>query len=201
MFRIYNTWYLRNVLRKLDLVSVAQWSRELFRRPPKDSVMYVYWFLLINDFFFRKLRLTVVPFIVANSFFYLFIRYQIMLKCWEKNPSNRPTFAKLKETMKEMERNHRVRMGYQLVTIQYLILFPLTTMGEKFRFIVLFNDFCLFCLAYPILSEWRDHLYMSCNFYNESLIIVSAAFLLQTYVNLNQYDTAFYSKVEDLTAE
>ena len=76
-----------------------------------------------------------------------------MLKCWEKNPSNRPTFVKLKETMKEMERNHRVRMGYQLVTTQYLILFPLTTMGEKFRFIVLFNDFCLFCLAYPILSE------------------------------------------------
>jgi len=33
--------------------------------------------------------------------------YQIMLKCWEENPSNRPTFANLKDTMKEMERNHR----------------------------------------------------------------------------------------------
>ncbi|KAL9964204.1 hypothetical protein ACROYT_G027807 [Oculina patagonica] len=33
--------------------------------------------------------------------------YQIMLNCWEKNPSDRPTFAKLKETMKDMERNHR----------------------------------------------------------------------------------------------
>ena len=31
-----------------------------------------------------------------------------MLKCWEENPSDRPTFAKLKETMKEMERNHKV---------------------------------------------------------------------------------------------
>ena len=31
-----------------------------------------------------------------------------MLKCWEENPSDRPTFAKLKNTMKEMERNHRV---------------------------------------------------------------------------------------------
>ncbi|KAL9964190.1 hypothetical protein ACROYT_G027788 [Oculina patagonica] len=34
-------------------------------------------------------------------------RFQIMLKCWEKNPSDRPTFAKLKDTMKDMERNHR----------------------------------------------------------------------------------------------
>ncbi|XP_078379646.1 uncharacterized protein LOC144662658 [Oculina patagonica] len=33
--------------------------------------------------------------------------YQIMLNCWEKNPSDRPTFAKLKETMKDMDRNHR----------------------------------------------------------------------------------------------
>ncbi|XP_078379587.1 proto-oncogene tyrosine-protein kinase receptor Ret-like [Oculina patagonica] len=33
--------------------------------------------------------------------------YQIMLKCWEKNPSDRPTFAELKDTMKDMERNHR----------------------------------------------------------------------------------------------
>ena len=31
-----------------------------------------------------------------------------MLKCWEENPSDRPTFAKLKNTMKEMEKNHRV---------------------------------------------------------------------------------------------
>ena len=31
-----------------------------------------------------------------------------MIKCWEENPSDRPTFAKLKETMKEMERNHKV---------------------------------------------------------------------------------------------
>ena len=31
-----------------------------------------------------------------------------MLKCWEENPSDRPTFAKLKNTMKEMERDHKV---------------------------------------------------------------------------------------------
>ncbi|KAL9964747.1 hypothetical protein ACROYT_G028428 [Oculina patagonica] len=33
--------------------------------------------------------------------------YQIMLNCWEQNPSDRPTFPKLKETMKGMERNHK----------------------------------------------------------------------------------------------
>ena len=33
-----------------------------------------------------------------------------MLKCWEENPSDRPTFAKLKDKMKEMERNHKVNI-------------------------------------------------------------------------------------------
>ena len=50
--------------------------------------------------FFPSLLLLIKTFI---------IRYQIMLKCWEENPSDRPTFAKLKNTMKEMERNHRVK--------------------------------------------------------------------------------------------
>ena len=45
-----------------------------------------------------------------------------MLKCWEENPSDRPTFANLKDTMKEMERNHRVSKRYQLLTSQYSIL-------------------------------------------------------------------------------
>jgi len=27
-----------------------------------------------------------------------------MVKCWEENPSDRPNFAKLRETMKEMEK-------------------------------------------------------------------------------------------------
>ena len=53
---------------------------------------------------------TVFPISVANNV--LFIRYQIMLKCWEENPSDRPTFSKLKDMMKEIERNHRVSMGY-----------------------------------------------------------------------------------------
>ncbi|KAL9964766.1 hypothetical protein ACROYT_G028450 [Oculina patagonica] len=33
--------------------------------------------------------------------------YQIMLNCWEQKPSDRPTFPKLKETMKGIERNHK----------------------------------------------------------------------------------------------
>ncbi|KAL9964788.1 hypothetical protein ACROYT_G028473 [Oculina patagonica] len=33
--------------------------------------------------------------------------YQTMLNCWEQNPSDRPTFPKLKETMKDIERNHK----------------------------------------------------------------------------------------------
>ena len=65
----------------------------------------------LNDFFFPRFILPIVfLFIVVNDI--LFIRYQIMLKCWEENPSDRPTFAKLKGTMKEMERNHMVSMGY-----------------------------------------------------------------------------------------
>ena len=32
-----------------------------------------------------------------------------MLRCWEENPVDRPTFEKLKKTMKEMKRNHKVR--------------------------------------------------------------------------------------------
>ena len=35
-----------------------------------------------------------------------------MLKCWEENPNDRPTFTKLKDTMKEIERNYSVSMGY-----------------------------------------------------------------------------------------
>ena len=31
-----------------------------------------------------------------------------MLKCWEEQPTDRPTFDKLRKTMKEMERKHKV---------------------------------------------------------------------------------------------
>ena len=41
---------------------------------------------------------------------FLSISYQIMLDCWRENPVDRPTFERLKNTMKEMERNHKVRI-------------------------------------------------------------------------------------------
>jgi len=34
-----------------------------------------------------------------------------MIKCWEENPNDRPTFEKLRKTMKDMERNHKVNIG------------------------------------------------------------------------------------------
>ena len=37
------------------------------------------------------------------------IRYEIMLKCWEEQPTDRPKFEKLRKTMREMEKNHKVR--------------------------------------------------------------------------------------------
>ena len=49
----------------------------------------------------------IVSFVVAD-YSVLCIRYQVMLKCWEEEPRDRPTFLKLKETMKEIERNHKV---------------------------------------------------------------------------------------------
>ncbi|XP_068733604.1 fibroblast growth factor receptor 1-A-like [Montipora capricornis] len=33
--------------------------------------------------------------------------YELMMKCWEEDPSDRPTFDKLRRTIKNMERNHK----------------------------------------------------------------------------------------------
>ena len=46
--------------------------------------------------------------VVMNNIFFS-ISYQIMLDCWRENPVDRPTFERLRNTMKEMERNHKVR--------------------------------------------------------------------------------------------
>ena len=35
-------------------------------------------------------------------------RYRIMTDCWAENPSDRPTFSKLKQQMTEMEKDHHV---------------------------------------------------------------------------------------------
>ena len=36
-------------------------------------------------------------------------RYEIMLKCWQNDPDVRPTFSYLKNQLKDMENQHRVR--------------------------------------------------------------------------------------------
>ena len=71
------------------------------------------------------------PFDVATNQNFYFFRYQIMLKCWEENPNDRPTFGKLKNTMKEMERNHRVK--------------HLRIQGLKLLFSFILFFFCLIC--------------------------------------------------------
>ena len=76
---------------------------------------------------------------------FLFIRYQIMLNCWEENPCDRPTFAKLKDTMKEMERNHMVSMSNQTVTSEYSMLIRSTIVGEKLRFNMFFSFLFVLC--------------------------------------------------------
>ena len=75
-----------------------------------------------NDFFpVNSFLPSVFHIFVANNL--SFIRYQIMLKCWEENPSDRPTFTELKDTMKEIERNHRVSMGYSASSMKIDINF------------------------------------------------------------------------------
>ena len=40
-----------------------------------------------------------------------------MIKCWEEEPKDRPAFVKLKDTMKEMERNHKVSSAYVFIQL------------------------------------------------------------------------------------
>ena len=37
-------------------------------------------------------------------------RYEIMMKCWKNDPHARPTFTKLKNQLKDMETQHKVRI-------------------------------------------------------------------------------------------
>ena len=53
-------------------------------------------------------RISASDVVMGNMFFS--ISYQIMLDCWREKPVDRPTFERLRNTMKEMERNHKVRI-------------------------------------------------------------------------------------------
>jgi len=55
----------------------------------------------------------------------LLVSHQIMLWCWEQNPTDRPTFAKLKETMKQMERNHKVFVTCHISSVARIWMFVL----------------------------------------------------------------------------
>ena len=46
-------------------------------------------------------------------------RYQLMMKCWENDPDKRPTFTDLKNQLKEMENQHRVRQRHILFYFFY----------------------------------------------------------------------------------
>ena len=56
-----------------------------------------------------------------------------MLKCWEEEPNDRPTFQNLRKMMKEVERKHKVRLLGNMIKvvihlqekIHYLIVSPL----------------------------------------------------------------------------
>jgi len=40
----------------------------------------------------------------------VYYRYEIMMICWQNDPDARPTFADLRNKLKEMERQHKVRL-------------------------------------------------------------------------------------------
>ena len=58
-------------------------------------------------------------FYLDYHFTFVFTRYDVMLKCWEEQPTDRPTFETLRKTMKQMERNHKVRRRL-LETINFI---------------------------------------------------------------------------------
>ena len=39
---------------------------------------------------------------------FVYFRYEIMMMCWQNDPDARPTFADLRNKLKEMERQHKV---------------------------------------------------------------------------------------------
>ena len=56
-----------------------------------------------------------------------------MLKCWEENPDDRPTFAKLKDTMKDMKRNHKVNSVIRLISI-YFVAYAFVFLAVSVKF-------------------------------------------------------------------
>lgn len=69
-----------------------------------------------------------------------------MLKWWEENPRDRPTFGELKDTMKEMERKHRVmyleiqalKRGPQNLLCSFILVVLFFCLSVCFVFLLLF---------------------------------------------------------------
>ena len=53
-------------------------------------------------------------------------RYEIMLKCWQKDPDERPTFSDLKNQLKDMENQHKVRQVQGTIKLLPLCSFNIT---------------------------------------------------------------------------
>jgi hypothetical protein len=115
---------------------------------------YIDWFNDICKLFFLRLLMI------------LFIRYQIMLQCWEQNPTDRPTFVKLKETMKEMERNHKVFLTCHISSVTRIwmsVLYLLCVAVIQFQqTVVLGKKWMSFTWGVDniiIIEQWLLHCY------------------------------------------
>ena len=60
-----------------------------------------------------------------------------MYDCWQENPDARPTFSSLRDTLKEMERNHLVSiemdMKFELFVNGYFVMIKTQYTFAKYR--------------------------------------------------------------------
>ena len=47
---------------------------------------------------------------ITNRDEMIFLRYQIMMNCWQNEPEARPSFTALTKQLKDMENQHKVRL-------------------------------------------------------------------------------------------
>ena len=48
-------------------------------------------------------------------------RYQIMMRCWQNDPNARPTLTKLRNQLKDMETQHKVRLVIIITTLIFIM--------------------------------------------------------------------------------
>ena len=47
---------------------------------------------------------------ITNRDEMIFLKYQIMMNCWQNEPEARPSFTALTKQLKDMENQHKVRL-------------------------------------------------------------------------------------------